>query len=210
MPKPLTTTMLIFDGKFKKFESFENLFKTSLKYYNQLTEEVRIHHFHSLMRGDALQTFKYTRSPSRENLAEFVIMFRRKYVKPQSMATAKHKFQWLVFNPPNQKLTDFLLELKILAKNAFGVAAQSIIEQFIYAKMSLHLKKLINQSHLENGTYEQLVSHLEGELELKFLEAPDQRQINFVTQLATKPNPEKPKLTCHHCKEPGHYGNQCH
>ena len=82
------------------------------------------------------------------------------------MATAKHKIQELVFNPANQKLIDFLDELKKLAKNAFGVAAQAVIEQFIYAKMLPHMKKLINQAHLENGAYEQIVTHLERELEL--------------------------------------------
>ena len=80
------------------------------------------------------------------------------------MATAKHKFQKLVFNPANQKLVDFLDELQKLAKDAFGIAAHAIIEQFIYAKMPPHLKKLINQAHLQNGTYEQIVTHLEREL----------------------------------------------
>ena len=45
------------------------------------------------MRGDALETFKNISSPNRENLVEILILFRRKNVKPQSMATAKHKFQ---------------------------------------------------------------------------------------------------------------------
>ena len=85
------------------------------------------------------------------------------------MATAKHNFQQLVFNPVNQKINDFLDELQRLAKNAFGVAAQAIIDQFIYAKMPLHLKKSINQAHLKNGTYEQIVTHLEKELELNSL-----------------------------------------
>ena len=57
------------------------------------------------------------------------------------MATAKHKFQKLVFNTANQKLVDFLDELQKLAKDAFGIAAHAIIEQFIYAKMPQHLKK---------------------------------------------------------------------
>ena len=57
------------------------------------------------------------------------------------MATAKYKFQRLVFNPANQTLIDFLDELQKLAKNAFGVADQEFIEQFIYAKMPPHLKK---------------------------------------------------------------------
>ena len=209
LPKSLTTTMPTFDGKSEKFELFEDLFQTSLKIHNQLTEEDKINYIHSLMRGDALQTFKNITSPNRENLVEILTVFRRKYVKPQSMATAKHKFQRLVFNPTNQKLIDFLDELQKLAKDAFGVAAQAIIEQFIYAKMPPHLKKSINQAHLENGTYEQIVSHLERELELNGLEAPDEMQINTVMQQDTQQNSEKPKPTCHHCKKPGHYRNQC-
>ena len=180
LPKSLTTLMPTFDGKSEKFELFEDLLQTSLKIHNQLTEEDKINYFHSLMRGDALQTFKNISSPNRENLTEILTVFRRKYVKPPSMATAKHKFQQLVFNPANQKLIDFLDELQKLAKDAFGVDAQAIIEQFIYAKMPPHLKKSINQAHLENGTCEQIVTHLERELELNSLEYPDETQMNTV------------------------------
>ena len=143
------------------------------------------------MRGDALQTFKNITSPNRENLGEILTVFRRKYVKPQSMATVKHKFQQLVFNPANQKLIDFLDELQKLAKDAFGVDAQANIEQFIYAKMPPHLKKSINQAHLENGTYEQTVTLLGRELELNSLEYPDETQMNTVTnnyQIAGNPD----------------------
>ena len=209
LPKSLTTTMPTFDGKSEKFELFEDLFRKSLEIHNQLTEEDKIKYFHSLMRGDALQTFKNNTSPNRENLAEILTVFRRKYVKPQSMATAKHKFQRLVFNPANQKLIDFLYELQNLAKAEFGVAAQAIIEQFIYAKMPPHLKKSINQAHLENGAYEQIVSHLERELELNGLEAPDEMQLNTVMQQDTQQNFKKTKPTFHHCKKPSNYRNQC-
>ena len=161
------------------------------------------------MRGDALQTFKNINGPTREYLGEILAVFRRKYVKPQSMATAKHKFQKLVFNPANQKLVDFLDELQKLAKDAFGIAAHAIIEQFIYAKMPPYLKKSINQAHLENGTYEQIVTHLERELELNGLEAPDDLQINTVSQNTVNANADRTKPTCHYCKKPGHYQNQC-
>ena len=181
LPKSVTTTMPTFDGKPEKFELFEDLFQTSLKIHNQLTEGDKVNYFHSLMRGDALQTFKNISSLNRENLTEIRTVFRRKHVKPQSMATAKHKFQRLVFNPANQMLIDFPDELQKLAKDAFGVVAQAIIEQFIYAKMPPHLKKSINQAHLENGTYEQIVTHLESELELNSLEYPDETQMNTVT-----------------------------
>ena len=209
LPKSPTTTMPTFDGKTEKIELFEDLFQTSLKIHNQLTEDDRINYFHSLMRGDALQTFKNINGPTRENLGEILAVFRRKYVKPQSMATAKHKFRKLVFNPANQKLVDFLNELQKQAKDAFGVAAHAIIEQFIYAKMPPHLKKSINQAHLENGTYEQIVTHLERELELNGLEAPDELPINNVSQQPTNTNADRPKPKYHHCKKPGHYRNQC-
>ena len=208
LPKSLTTTMPTFDGKSEKFELFEDLFQTSLKIHNQLSEEHKINYFHSLMRGDALQTFKNITSPSRENLEEILVIFRRKYVKPQSMATAKHKFQKLVFEPSKQKLVDFLDELQRLAKDAFGHAAQSIIEQFIYAKMPPHLKKTINQAHLEDGTYEQIVKHLERELELNGLEAADELPVNNINRQPQE-EAEKQKAVCYYCKKPGHHKSQC-
>ena len=201
--------MPTFEVKSEKIELFEDLFQTSLKIHNQLTKEDKINYFHSFKRGDALETFKDITSPNRENLEEILTVFSRKYVKPQLMATVKQKFQRLVFKAANQKLIDFLDELQKLAKDAFGVAAQEITEQFIYAKTPPHLKKSIIQAHLENGTYEQYVSHLERELESNGLEAPDEMQINTVTQQTTQQNSEKPKQTCHHCRKPVHYRNQC-
>ena len=78
LSKSLTTTMPTFDGKSEKLELFEDLFQTSLKINNHLTQEDRINYFHSLMRGDALQTFKNINGPTRENLGEFLAVFRRK------------------------------------------------------------------------------------------------------------------------------------
>ena len=57
--------------------------------------------------------------------------------------------------------------------------------------------------------HEQIVSHLERELEINGLEAPDEIQLKTVMQQDTQQNSEKPKPTCHHCKKPGHYRNQC-
>ena len=201
--------MPTFEGK--SVELFEDLFQTSLKIHNQLTEEDKINYFHPLLRGAALQTFKNITSPIRASLGEILTVFRRKYVKPQSIATANPKFQRLVFKPANQKLIDFLDKLQKLAKakDEFGVAAQEIIEHFVDAKVPPHLKNSINQAHLENGTCEQIVSHLERELELNGLESPDEMQINTVTQKASQQNSEKSKPSCDHCKKPEHYRHQC-
>ena len=161
------------------------------------------------MRGEPLQTFKNINGPTRENLGQLLAVFRRKYVKPQSMVTAKHKFQKFVFNAANHKLVEFLDELQELAKDEFGFAAHAIIEHFIYAKMPPHLRKPINQAHLENGTYEQIFTHLERELELNDEKAPDELQINTVSHNTENANADRPKPKCHHCKKPRQYKNQC-
>ena len=123
--------MPTFDKKSEKFELFEDLLQTSLRIHNQLTEEAKINYFHSLIRGESLQTFENSNGPTRENLGEILAIFRGKYLKFQSMATAKHKFEKFAFNPANQKLVDFLDALQQLAKDEFGIAIHAMIEQFI-------------------------------------------------------------------------------
>ena len=201
--------MPTFVRKSAKIEPFEDLFRTRLKIHNQLTQDDRINYFHSLMRGDALQTFENINGPTREILGEIPAVFRRKYVKPQSMATAKYQFQNFVFNRANQKLVDFLDELQKLAKDAFGKAVRAVTEHFIHAKMPPYLKKSINQVHLENGTYEQIVTELEKELELNGLEAPDELQRNTVSQQLTNANADRRKPTCHQCEKLRRFRNQC-
>ena len=125
------------------------------------------------------------------------------------MATTKHKFQKLVFNPANQKLVDFLDELQKLAKDAFGIPAHAIIEQFLSAKMPSHLKKSVNQAQLKNGTYEQIATHLEKKLELNGLQVHDELQINTMSHNTANTNADRPKATCHHCKKPVPCRNQC-
>ena len=66
-----------------------------------------------------------------------------------------------------------------------------MIESLLYAKMPPHLKKSINQAYLENGTYEQIVKHLEREMELNGLES-DEPLVN--TQMSvTKQTTSTPK-----------------
>ena len=107
LPLSLTTTTPTFDGKSEKFELFEDLFQTSLKIHNQLTQEDKINYFHALMRGDALQTFKNITSPNRENLGEILTVFRRKDVKPQSMATAKKQISTTGLQPRKPEVNWF-------------------------------------------------------------------------------------------------------
>ena len=62
---------------------------------------------------------------------------------------------------------------------------------------------------MENGTYELILTHLERELELNGLEAPDELQINTVSHNTVNAIADRAKPTCHYCKKPGSYKNQC-
>ena len=53
------------------------------------------------------------------------------------------------------------------------------------------------------------MTHIERELELNGLEAPDELQINTVSHYTVNANADRTKPTCHYCKKPGHYKNQC-
>ena len=77
-----------------------------------------------------------------------------------------------MFQPENQKLLDFLEDLQESAEKRFGQAAPQIIGSLLYTKKPPHKKKSINQAYFENGTYEeQIVQHLEREVELNWVEA---------------------------------------
>ena len=161
--------MATFDGKSEKFELFENILQTSLKIHNQMTEEDRMNYFHSLMRGDALQTFKKNQWPnpseSGRNLGSFSKERRETPIDDDSGT----QIPGTCPQPSKSNLVEFRDELQKLAKDAFRIAAHAIIKHIIYSKMPPHLKKTINHADLENGTNEQIVPHLERELELNGL-----------------------------------------
>ena len=129
---------LTFNGKNEKnekFEYFEDLFHTTLRMQPNLTEEMKINHFHAHLRGLALKTFKNIQRTPSTTLEDILKVFRRKYVKPESSASAKHRFNRLFFDPENQNLPDFLEELQESAEKAFGDNAHQMIENLLYAKM---------------------------------------------------------------------------
>ena len=221
---------LTFNGKNdknEKFEYFEDLFHTTLRMQPTLTEEMKINHFHAHLRGLALKTFKKIQRTPSTTLEDILKVFRRKYVKPESSASAKHRFNRLFFDPENQKLPDFLEELQESAEKAFGDNAHQMIENLLYAKMPPHLKKSINQAYLENGTYDQIVKHLEREMELNGLEADEtsvktQMTVTKKEQIAEKPTEKSKSQTpktvpnktlkndqCRYCKETGHMMADC-
>ena len=212
MLKPVSTNTLILDGKNEKFELYEDLFHTMLKMQPEMTEAMKINHFHAHLRKEALQTFRNISALNRKTLDDVLIVFRRKYVKPESQATAKHKWHKLTFDLNTKSLPDFLEELNECAERTFGDNAQHMIDSLLYAKLPPHLKRSLNLVYLENGTYDQIVAHLEKESELSGLE--NDGELTIPTMPAVPPNDnqqntEQTKVICHYCKKPGHVIWEC-
>ena len=230
-PPQKHTTFNRKNEKNEKFEYFEDLFHTTFRMQSNLTEEMKINHFHAHLRGLALKTFKNIKRTPTTTLEDILKVFRRKYVKPEPSASAKHRFNRLFFDPENQKLPDFLEELQESAQKAFEDNAHQMIENLLYAKMPPHLKKSINQAYLENGSYDQIVKHLEREMELNGLEADEPSVKTQMTATKKEQNAEKatkrqnekskaqtPKTVpnktlkndqCRYCKETGHMMTDC-
>ena len=209
MLKPVSTNTLIFDGKNEKFELFEDLFQTMFKMQSEMTEAMKINHFLAHLRKEALQAFRNISALNKKTLDDVLIVFRRKYVKPESQATAKHK---LTFDPNTKSLLDFLEELNECAERAFGDNGQHMIDSLLYAKLPPHLKRSLNLAYLEIGTYDQIVAHLERELELSGLENDGELTIPTMTAVPpndSQQNTEQTKVVCHYCKKPGHLIRDC-
>ena len=86
MVRLVSTTTLTFDGRYEKFEVFEDLFHTMMRIQPDMTETMKITHFHSLLRKNRLRIFRKISSANRQALEDILAVFCRKFVKFESQA----------------------------------------------------------------------------------------------------------------------------
>ena len=122
--------------------------------------------------------------------------------------------------PRTKNSTNFWIYFKKTAKEAFGSEAQQFIDKAIYAKMPDHVKKILNRAYLEDKPYNDIVLHLEREMRLNGLGAPD--EVNLVPLNKVEPAPSNTeskqvdnttqntkKGYCFYCNKFGHYKAEC-
>ena len=87
-----------------------------------------------------------------------------------------------------------------------------MIDNLLYAKLPPRLKHSPNLAYLENGTYDEIVAHLETQLELSGLE--NNGESTKPTMTAVPPNDnqknnEQRKIVCQYRKNSGHVTRDC-
>ena len=85
--RPVNSNTMTFDGKSEKFDLLEDLFHTMIKMQPEMSEQMKINHFHSLLRENALRKFRNISTVNRQSLEDVLVIFRQKYVKPESQAS---------------------------------------------------------------------------------------------------------------------------
>ena len=159
-----------------------------LKMQPGMKEARKINLFHVHLGNEALQTFRNKNATNKRTAENLLIVFRRKNIKLESRATAKHKWHMLTSNAKTKSLPEFLTKINDYAERALLDNAQQMIESFLYAKMPPHLKRSNNLAYHENGTFDQIVAHLERELELSAMESDEKRPIPTMTKTVARDN----------------------
>ena len=107
MVRPVNNHTDFFRSDVLKIQLLEDVSHTMRKMQPNMAESKRKIRFHSLLRKNAQQIFPSINRANSQTLEDLVAVFLRKYVKPESRATAKHKWHKLIFNPNTMKLPDF-------------------------------------------------------------------------------------------------------
>ena len=106
-----------------------------------MSEAMKDINFHSQLRKEALQTLRSINASDKRKLEDVLIIFGRKYVRPQSQAKAKHKWHTLTFDPNTKSFTFLLEEVNDCAELAFELLAQQMLDSLLYVKLPPHLRR---------------------------------------------------------------------
>ena len=81
-------------------------------------------------------------------------------------------------------------------------------DSLYYSKLRPHLRRSVNFAYLENGTYKQILAHLEAEFELSGLGTdgeltiPTMATTTTTVSKQTQPrNAEQQQIICRYCKK---------
>ena len=110
----------------------------------------------------------------------------------------------LKFDPKTKSPPDFLEDVTESAEKPSGYNAQQKIDSLLYTKLPPHLKRPLNLPYLEKSTYDQIIAHLEKELDFSGLGNYGELSIppmTAVPPIDIQQNTKQSKIVRQNCKQ---------
>ena len=211
-----------------KFVEFEHLLLNHLSpLANKITEESKLHFFQSLLRDDAIEYWQSIQITPLTTLKDVLDLFRKEFAKEDLKEVARYKWDQARYDPTTETFSDFLKNLKKIAKQAFGEEADKIIKMFLFGKLPVEIQQELTMANKEESSPEEIKTYLMRKYQYQQYVAPPTaiQPFNAVTSSApatittTKPTttttttqPTERKRfegQCFYCGKTGHRKTEC-
>ena len=159
--KLLQTHVPNFRGQKDKFVEFEHLLLNHLSpLANKITEENKLHFFQSLLRDDAIEYWQSIQITPLTTLKDVLDLFRKEFAKEDLKEVARYKWDQARYDPTTETFSDFLKNLKKIAKQAFGEEADKIIKMFLFGKLPVEIQQELTMANKEESSPEEIKTYL--------------------------------------------------
>ena len=225
--KLLQTHVPNFRGQKDKFVEFEHLLLNHLSpLANQITEENKLHFFQSLLRDDAIEYWQSIQLTPLTTLKDVLDLFRKEFAKEDLKEVARYKWDQARYDPTTETFSDFLKNLKKIAKQAIGDEADKIIKMFLFGKHPVEIQQELTMANEEESSPEEIKTYLMRKYQCQQYAAPPTtiQPFNAVTSsVPTNNTTTKPATTtttqpterkrferqCFYCGKTGHRKTEC-
>ena len=160
--KLLQTHVPNFKGQQDKYNEFEHLLMNHLRpISNKLTEEEKIHFFQSLLRDEAIEFWQTITITTTTTLADILSTFRKEFAKDDLKEVARYRWNEAKYDPATESFSDFVKNLKKIAKQAFGTEADKCIQMFLFGKLPVDIQQELTMANKEDSSPEDIKTYLQ-------------------------------------------------
>ena len=225
--KLLQTHVPNFRGQKDKFVDFEHLLLNHLSpLANKITEENKLHFFHSLLRDEAIEYWQSIQITPLTSLKDVLDLFRKEFAKEDLKEMARYKWDQARYGPTTETFSDFLKNLKKTAKQALGDEADKIIKMFLFGNLPVEIQQELTMANKEESSPEEIKTYLMRRYQYQQYAAPPTtiQPFNAVnSSIPTNNETTKPTTTtttqpterklfegqCFYCGKTGHRKSEC-
>ena len=217
----LQSQVPIFRGSPDKFNEFEHLLLNYLKPYEaSMTEPAKLQFFQSLLRDSAIEFWQSLNITPEATVHSVLQSFRREYRKEESIEAARIKWDALKYDPTTQTFSDFLLQLRKLAKHAFGEDASTFVNKRVYGKLPATMQHELSLTGRAHAPLDEIKEYINRRCQLQTaIPHTAVTLVNEVSQPSQQPQKtpqanrdrEVPRFNgnCNYCGIKGHKKAEC-